>query len=504
MVFLRVHRIALLFVLAFLLPDGVTAQQVRILYYSSAPEVIRGGDRPGLPQVAAAVRKEREKANNVLFVHGGASLGPSVLGALDRGAHMIDVLNMLEPDLMAVGKREFSYGEDQLTLHALAAGFPFVGSNLVRRSNQQPIEGVEPTYILNIEGMRIGFIALTSENTIAQYAVQALSALPLDASVRERAAELRADGADAIILFADTDYNDLSVYTRDNTVNAIFYAHNFDNPYSVDAGGITIKEGALDGKMVALTLTKSSADSGSKLESSLETIDLHSIKRDPEISALIHSYSSRLDLLLKQKIGEISRSFNTIRTEVRTKESAFGNLVADAVRDAMQADVAFLNSGGIRGNRYYETGHILTREDIQMEMPFNNTVELFEMTGRQIRQALERGLSCIDLMDGCFLQVSNIKMRYDPNQAVGSRVIDILVGGTPLKPEASYRVGTLNFLARGGDGFDMLQNSPRLTRVGSGKLLWEVVASYLQAQPVIAPSIEGRLVSSPDYTHTQK
>jgi len=496
-VFLRIHRIALLFALASLLPNGATAQQVRILYYSSAPEIIRDDGRPGLPQVAAVVREEREKANNVLFVHGGASLGPSILGALDRGAHMIDVLNMIEPDLMAVGKREFSYGEDQFTLHALAAGFPFIGSNLVRKSDQQPIEGVEPTYILDIEGISIGFIALVSENVITQYAAQALSALPLDALVREKAAELRANGADAIILFADTDYNNLSPYTRDGTVNAIFYAHNFDNPYSADAGGITIKEGALDGQMVALTLTKNPADSSSKLEGSLETIDLHSIERDPEVSALIHSYSSRLDLLLKQKIGKISRSFNTIQTEVRTKENAFGNLVADAVRNAVQADIAFLNSGGIRGNRQYEAGYALTREDIQMEMPFNNTVELFEMTGRQIRQALEQGLSCIDLMDGCFLQVSNIRMRYDPNQASGNRVIDILVGGKPLKPEASYRVGTLNFLASGGDGFDMLQNSPRLTRAGSGKLLWEVVVSYLQAQPVIAPRIEGRVVSSP-------
>jgi len=471
-----------------------TSQQVRILYYSSMPEIVRDEGRPGLAQVAAVVKYEREVADNVLFIHGGASLGPSILGALDRGAHMIDVLNTLEPDLMAVGKREFSYKEDQFTLHALSAGFPFVASNILEKSTQQPLEGVEPNFLLEINGINIGFIALTSGNAVTQYAANSITVLPVEEVIRSTATQLRAEGADVVVILADTDFSDLSEYTKDKTADVILYAHNFDNPFSADAGGTTIREGALDGRLVALTLEKKMVGSETVIDSALETIDLRPIEKDPETLSLVQSYANRLEVLLKKEIGVTSRGFNTIRDNVRTKESAFGNLVADAVRSAMKADVAFLNSGGIRGNRYYQAGHTLTREDIQMELPFNNTVELFEVTGAQLLQALEWGVGCIERVDGCFLQVSNIEMTYDPSLPIGARVKKVTIDGKPLVASHKYRLGTLNFLAQGGDGFDMLVDSPRLTQTGSGKLLWEVVASYLSALPEITPNIEGRVI----------
>lgn len=484
-----------LFILTLLgLAQPVSAQQARILYYSSEPEIIRDQGKPGLAQVATIVRMEREANDNVLFVHGGASLGPSVLGALDRGAHMIDVLNILEPDLMAVGKREFSYKEDQFILHSLSAGFPFIASNIARSIDGEPFDGTEKNILLDLPDFNIGFVALTSANAITQYGATALTALPTDDVIRENARQLREDGADAVILLADTDFNDLSSYVSDGTVNAILYAHNFDNPYSVDTGKQKLREGALDGRLIILNLEK--AEGAASVSVDVETIDLRAQEKDPEVESVINSYASRLEILLSQEVGTTTRSFNTIRNQVRTRESAFGNLVADAVRDAMRADVAFLNSGGIRGNRYYQSGQILTREDIQMELPFNNTVELFEVNGSQLRQALEWGIGCIETVDGCFLQVSNIKMSFDPSRPKGSRVMDIEVGGQPLDEGRTYRLGTLNFLANGGDGFEMLKNSPRLTQTGSGKLLWEVVASYLAKQATIEPKIEGRLVNS--------
>ncbi len=474
-------------------PD-LAAQQVRILYYSSTPEIIRGGERPGLAHVATVVRKAREQNDNVLFIHGGASLGPSVLGALDSGAHMIDVLNMLEPDLMAVGKREFSYTEDQFTLRALSAGFPFIASNLLQKNKDVSPEGIEPNLLVEMDGIKIGFVALTSPNMIVQYGAQKITAVPTDKAVRQNVAELKASGADAIVLLADTDFDDLSLYTADGTVDAILYAHNFVSPVSADAGGHIIKDGALDGRLIDLTLEKVPAKSGYKIQSELKSIDLHFQEKDPELQSVIQSYADRLELLLSQEIGITTSDFNTMEDQVRTGESAFGNLVADAVRAATHADVAILNSGGIRGNRYYRKGQMLTREDIQMELPFNNTVELFEVTGEQLLEALEWGIGCRDEMDGCFLQVSNMNVIYDLSRPKGARITTLLINDVPVVRSKTYRLGTLNFIAAGGDGFTMLKESHRLTEPGSGKLLWEVVATYLKSLPKIQPKIEGRLV----------
>lgn len=476
---------------------GLEAQQARILYYSSMPEIIRDQGRPGLARLATAVRLERAQSDNVIFVHGGASLGPSMLGALDRGAHMIDILNMIEPDLMAVGKREFSYQKAQFTLHALSASFPFVSSNLVQKSNNEPMEAVEPDYILELDGISVGFIALTSDNIFVQYGVRDIRVLPTLDVVQQKAASLRERGADAIILLADNDYISLTTSLPAGLVDATIYAHSLGDLASVEFDKVVLTEGALDDKLIVVTLdiVPETDDKPRSVVAKAETIDLHAYERDPDILALILSYTDRLALLLKQKIGVSTTSFDTRQMNIRTKENAFGNIVADAIREAMQADIAFLNSGGVRGQKSYKAGQTITREDIQRELPFNNTVELFEITGNQLLRALEWSLQCLDLIRGCFLQVSNIAMTYDLSRPVGSRVQSVMVNGKPLIPTQTYRLGTLNFLADGGDGFDMLKNSRRLTQAGSGKLMWEVVASYLMAQDTIAPKIEGRLRS---------
>ena len=68
---------------------------------------------------------------------------------------------------------------------------------------------------------------------------------------------------------------------------------------------------------------------------------------------------------------------------MRHQESGFGNLVADAIRASTGADVAIVNGGGIRANRTYAPGTVLTRRDILSEMPFGNTTVMIELTGAE-------------------------------------------------------------------------------------------------------------------------
>jgi 2',3'-cyclic-nucleotide 2'-phosphodiesterase (5'-nucleotidase family) len=467
------------------------AEDIWIYYTSSMPEVIRTEGKPGLAEVATVVEDARTNNPNTLFIHGGASLGPSILGALDRGAHMIDILNLMEPDLMAVGKREFSYREEQFAVHAFSAGFPFISSNLVQADGSTPPEGVEPYMMVEAGGLILGFIALTSDNVVTQYGAQSIRVLDITATIVNKAASLRAQGADLVIALADTDYNDLSNHTANGTVDVILYAHNDDNPFSVDVQGQTLTKGAMDGHLVAVHIQ--SVDGDQPLIKA-ETIPLAAASKHADVQDLIDSYAARLDIMLSQKLGVTETGFDTMRANVRTRENPFGNLVADAIRSEMAADVAFVNSGGIRGNRQYLAGQTLTRKDIQQELPFNNTVRLYEVTGQQLRDALEHGATCYEEVDGCFLQVSNLEATLDLSRPKGMRVGNVLVAGEPLELAKLYRLGTLNFLASGGDGFKVLEGSRQLTPLGADKLLWEIVAQYLAKMNRVAPRIEGRLV----------
>jgi 2',3'-cyclic-nucleotide 2'-phosphodiesterase (5'-nucleotidase family) len=104
---------------------------------------------------------------------------------------------------------------------------------------------------------------------------------------------------------------------------------------------------------------------------------------------------------------------------VRSQEAAIGNLIADAMRESVGADIAVTNGGGIRADREYAAGTKLTRKDILAELPFGNKTVKIEITGDKIREAIENGLSQIEQGAGRFPQVAGLKITAKPGNAVG-------------------------------------------------------------------------------------
>ncbi|WP_417450799.1 bifunctional metallophosphatase/5'-nucleotidase [Kordiimonas sp.] len=471
-------------------PENAT----RLLYFSSYPEIVQPDDEAGLAELATAVTEQKRLHPDAYFIYGGASLGPSVLGALDSGAHMVDILNAMQPEFMAVGKKEFAYGYDELVVNALASAFPFVSSNLVDRQTENLIDGTDPYFLLEGINLKVGFIALTSVNAISEYGANEALARDETTAVRQWAQELRDMEADAIFLLADTDYDDLSEYRKNGIVDGIFYTHNFGNPYSLDLQGALYEEGPLDGKLIAVDLWLDDATNTLKSETSF--IDIATYAPTKLISSLIQSYRNRLKERLSPPIAEIGTSFNTLRENVRTRENGFGNFVADALGSFVEADAVLLNSGSIRGNREYKAGNTLNRGDIQRELPFSNRIVLLNVKGRILREALEYGLECAAHADGCALQVSNLTVTYDSTLPAGARIQEIKVGPERLDEEHYYRVAMSDFMAAGNDGYEMFANEERVSIRGSNRAMWDLVAEYTERQRMIVPVLEGRLIDT--------
>ncbi len=112
--------------------------------------------------------------------------------------------------------------------------------------------------------------------------------------------------------------------------------------------------------------------------------------------------SQELDVVVATSDVEI----DSRTASVRSQETAMGDIVADALRAATKADCAITNGGGIRANRLYPAGAKLTRRDVLSELPFGNTTVLVEITGADIKAALENGVSLFSERAGRFPQVS--------------------------------------------------------------------------------------------------
>jgi 2',3'-cyclic-nucleotide 2'-phosphodiesterase (5'-nucleotidase family) len=143
-------------------------------------------------------------------------------------------------------------------------------------------------------------------------------------------------------------------------------------------------------------------------------------------------------------------------------------------------------------------------------LPFDNYIVAIKLTGKQVREALEHGVSGVEAEEGRFPQVSGLVFRYSPSEKKGSRVKEIFVAGKPIDPDQEYIVATNDFLAAGGDGYKVFGEAVRTSRdfaiIGgmmkgekvvysdSGRWLRDVVVEYIRGVKRVAPKVEGRII----------
>ena len=214
---------------------------------------------------------------------------------------------------------------------------------------------------------------------------------------------------------------------------------------------------------------------------------------DPEVQSLVDKYDARLDKELGVVIGTTAVELDTRRSRVWSRETNFGNLVAEAMRRGVGAEVGLTNGGGIRGDRTYLAGAELTRKDILTELPFGNTVVLMELSGADLRAALENGVSKVEDRAGRFPQIAGMTLVYDPSAPAGSRVVEVEVGGAPLDPAKVYTVATNDYMAGGGDGYAALGNGRQLIDAAGATLMATMVMDYVESIETVAPAADGRI-----------
>ena len=211
------------------------------------------------------------------------------------------------------------------------------------------------------------------------------------------------------------------------------------------------------------------------------------------VAAKVRRYLELLDKELAAPVGMTATRLDSRRAVVRRGESTMGNLITDAMRDAVRADVALINGGGIRGNRVFAAGSTLTRKDILAELPFGDVTVVLALRGGELRAVLEHAVGRADEGAGRFLQVSGLAFGWNSSAPAGNRVGEIKVGGRKLAPQQLYRVAVGAYIAQGGDGYAMLRNVLRVIDAAAAEKVATQVMGYIAARKTISPRMEGRI-----------
>ena len=195
---------------------------------------------------------------------------------------------------------------------------------------------------------------------------------------------------------------------------------------------------------------------------------------DPAVARLVQDAQRAVGPRVARVVGHTAVPLT--RTMSAAGESVLGDLIADAQRTALSADIGLMNAGGVRADL---AAGPLTWGDVLTLHPFGNRILALNMTGAQLRGVLEEQWSADPAAIPRILKTSGLYYEWDPARPAGSHVVLACDSHHQvLRAAAVYRVAVNDFLVGGGDDFKGFGGLPVVTL---GPLDTEALDSYLKS-----------------------
>ena len=495
--FSRTLMAALLAGAAFVSPALAETVNITFLLTNDIYKVDNTAERGGFARLNAVVKTERAKGGHVIYAHAGDLISPSLLSGFDQGEHTIALTNLAPPDIFTPGNHEFDFGADVFMKRMKEAKFPLYAANL-RTAEDKPIDGFKDSSIMDIGGAKVGIVGLTAEDSpVKSSPGDTLKFLPTVETAVTISKQLKKDGADIVVAVVHANREVDRALFDSRAFDIILTGDDHDLALFFDGRTVMVesKEEAefVTAVDVKLDIEEKDGKRGVKWYPNFRFIDTASVTPDAETQAKVDEYNALLSKELDVAIGTTTEPLDSRKATVRTMESAMGNLIADATREAVGADIAITNGGGIRGNKEYPAGTELTRRDILSELPFGNKTVKIEVTGETVWAALENGFADVENSAGRFPQVSGLTVEADLTKPKGERVVSVMIGDKPLDKAATYTLSTNDYMYGGGDGYTVLKSGKPLFGVRDAKLMANDVMAYVTARKTVSPKVEGRI-----------
>ncbi|GAB4176602.1 MAG: 5'-nucleotidase C-terminal domain-containing protein [Coleofasciculaceae cyanobacterium] len=436
----------------------------------------------------------------------------------------LDFYNALQYDVVTIGHHEFDKGQQVLADFIAGATFPIISAN-IQTTDTSPLAGkIKPWVILTRNQQKIGIFGLTTEQTaIASNPGAGVTFTDAIAAAKKAVQELTAQGVNKIIALTHIGFtHDLELARQVAGIDVIVGGHSHTPVGNIKEA---ISATGVRGAIAPYPVVEKSPDRSPVLivtdwrwgkylgdlhvgfnqtgqlvswKGSPHRID-SSIAPDATFQTKLNQYAIPVKALQQKIIGKSTVMIDGERANIRTTETNLGNLIADAILEKTRPNktqLAIINSGGIRGS--IPVGDITAGRVLEV-LPFFNTIACLDLTGNQVKQALENGVSRVGVEEGKgqFSHVSGLRFVWNPDAPVGSRIVDIQVRDTdssykPIASNATYRVAINNFMMKGGDGYSILTQGKN--KIDTGIDQADALIDYITAKSPINPQIEGRII----------
>lgn len=506
-----------------------TAKEVKnddiiVLYTNDMHCGIQEKDSMGIEGVAAykAQMILENGEDNVTLVDCGDAIQGASLGTLSNGEYMVDIMNAVGYDYAIFGNHEFDFTIPQLKklvekaeASYLGCNFKFVGDE--KSTKKEDILSVAPYEIKDYNGVKVAYVGVSTPNTLTSSTptyfmdkdgkfiysfCEGKDGTEFYSAVQNAVDAARKEGAKYVIALAHlgieedaAPYRSTDLIAQTTGIDVVLDGHSHSTVASEQ-----VKNAAGEDVLLSQTGTKL-ANLGKLVISKDGKFTTELIKdydkKDEATAEVVKNIETALDKVLNQVVAKSDIELSILGEDgaraVRNRETALGDLCADAYRKVSGADIALVNGGGIRAN--LKKGEI-TYNDIISVFPYCNELCVVEATGQEILDALELGSKAVSAEtsakgedgsinavgeSGGFLQVSGLKYTIDT--AIDStvevddknlfvkvkgdrRVKDVQVLNSktgkyePIKTDATYKVASHNYMLKNmGDGYTMFADN---------------------------------------------
>lgn len=474
-------------------PDIIKVQVIGINDFHGALHAPGNGELGGIESIATLVNKLRQENSNTIVVGAGDLIGASpLLSSMFYDEPTIEAMNAIGMETSAVGNHEFDKGKEELLRKQYGgchpqggcigkesfsgADFTWLAANVIVKQTGNTL--FPSWYIKEFDGIPVAFIGLTLEGTPAIVTPSGTVGLEFKneaQTINQAVEELKAKGINNIGILIhegasqqiDTKLKDINscenisgpvvgiVNQLDKEVDFVISGHTHQ-AYNCKINGIPVVSAQSNGTLISkldLIIDRSNQNIAAISVKNIP-VDTRLYEKNPDLTTFVQKYEKISLPIASQIMGVLT--VNLDKKLTKEGDSPIGKVIADAHLYAASASerggaqIAFINSGGIRAN--LKAGQV-TYDHLYTVQPFSNTVVTQSLTGAQLKQALEQQF---DRARPQIMPVSKgFYFEWDDSQPKGSKIIadSMKLNGKPLEMNKSYWVAANEFLATGGSNF---------------------------------------------------
>lgn len=357
------------------------------------PKVENGLETGGLARLSGYVQNARKEEGTTIYAIAGDMFRGSIIDEEFMGLSTIELVNLLDPDVTAVGNHEVDYGIAHLLFLEKCARFPIINADLFVTLNKARL--FQPYLQMEVNGLRILFIGILTQEVLASTRTEKVIGTFIDVEQAAREVGIicdnyRTKNTDMTILLThigiEEDRKLAAMLNPDLGVDMIIggHSHTFMDEMEIVNNIPIVQAGTGTGLIGRFDLVYDTwRHKITEIKWKCVPVNEETAPVDEVMQELLSRYKSETDSKYKRFITRFARK---LTHPARNQETELGNLYADLLQDESSFDIMLMASGSIRKK---ELGPLIEYQDMLENTPFDDELHMLKVTGEQFRSMVK-------------------------------------------------------------------------------------------------------------------